>query len=473
MKLLDAKSVSYQYPGSGRGIRDFSLEVSSGEIVLINGPSGSGKSTIARCLTGLIPHLYSGDFQGSVLLGGMDTKETPLWKLSQICGMVFQNPSAQMLCGSVEDEIIFGLENLGLSHSEITKRLEESIEDFGFEGMVKKSPHSLSGGEQQRLALAAVMARKPKLLILDEPLSMLDVSAAISLVEKLEELSQKGVGVIIFEHREEFLKDVKGLRQVLLNGKNSISNYPKPNQNLNTVFKQVNNEYLLNVKNLQVDVDGKSVLEDINFQVASGETVAIVGRNGTGKTTLLRTLAGIQDYEGEVSVSGEPSQLGLVFQNADLHLFNPTVEEEILYKLTDPDMDLFEHILEALGLEEYRNTPPLLLSEGEKKRVMFAVILMNQPEHGILLDEPSLGQDIVHKDILIRMAKVLNKAGKIVMMTTHDLNLASCADRIILLGEEGVLADGPTDQVLRDTVAWEQAGMFIPSWLRMTKKVVF
>jgi len=149
-EALRADSVSFSYPQNQRGFEPVTFSIRPGESLLFSGPSGSGKSTLARCLTGIIPHLYHGDFRGEVRLGGLRTDQTPLWSLSEKAGFVFQNPALQMLAPSVEEEILFGLENLGLIRSVMQNRLEEALCAFGLEHMRSRSPHTLSGGEQQK-----------------------------------------------------------------------------------------------------------------------------------------------------------------------------------------------------------------------------------------------------------------------------------------------------------------------------------
>jgi energy-coupling factor transporter ATP-binding protein EcfA2 len=156
----------------------------------------------------------------------------------------------------------------------------------------------------------------------------------------------------------------------------------------------------------------------------------------------------------------------MVFQNADLQLFNATVRDEILYRLPNPDMARYTWLLEILGLTAYEATPPLLLSEGEKKRVVLATILMQSPRHGLLLDEPALGQDGAHKDRLVHLARALAGAGQLVIMTTHDLALAAQADRLLLLGPDGLVADGPPDCVLAHEAPWARLGLRVPDWVR-------
>ncbi len=224
----------------------------------------------------------------------------------------------------------------------------------------------------------------------------------------------------------------------------------------------------LQVSGLTVHLGGRPILHDLSFSTSGGEVLAIVGRNGVGKTTLLRALAGLQKYQGAVLVDGRPPDLGMVFQNADLQLFNATVRDEILYRVPDPDLALYAWLLEALGLARYEQVPPLLLSEGEKKRVALATVLMRQPRHGLLLDEPAVGQDGNHKAMLIHLARALANAGKLVILTTHDLALAAQADRLLLLGPDGFVADGPPFAILHDQAAWASLGLLVPEWVHAT-----
>ena len=467
--MLRAKDISFRYPQEGHGLEPISLEIVPGELTLVTGPSGCGKSTLARCLMGLIPHLYHGELTGEVWLNGYRTTEVPLWQLAEKTGMVFQNPAAQMLAPTVEDEIVFGLENLGLPPDEITSRLETVLQDFDLNHMRERNPHTLSGGEQQRLALAAIMARQPQVLILDEPLSMLDTTAAEDLIAYLQRFAAGGKTLIMFEHRQEYLEGVPGLRHVVLKSKKKEErNFPAVNP------QPAGENFKLEIENLSVRLGGRNVLQNLNLSLENGQVVAVVGRNGVGKTTLLRTLSGLQKYNGSAKVitmqRNQPPDLGIIFQNPDLQLFNASVRDEILYRLPNPDMAYYRWLVAALGLEPYENTPPLLLSEGEKKRLALGMVLMRRPAHGVLLDEPSLGQDHAYKEILIHMLRTLADSGQLVMMTTHDLTLASQADRLVVLGPDGLLADGPTDSVLEDDSVWARAGILLPDWFLRERK---
>jgi energy-coupling factor transporter ATP-binding protein EcfA2 len=452
----------YPYPSGNHGLVPVSLRVEPGERLLIAGPSGCGKSTLARCLTGLIPHLYRGRVEGEIWLDGLRTLDTPLWQLAERAGLVFQNPAAQMLAHSVEEEIIFGLENLGLSRRAIGGRLEEALGRFGLDGMRYRSPQTLSGGEQQKLALAAITARHPKVLVLDEPLSMLDGAAADALVAHLAAMASAGTTIVVCEHREEYLSSIPALRTLRLRSpRRGRPEVPTGHLRSAPVTSQ-----RLDVEELTAALGGRAILRHVSFSAQMGQVVAIVGRNGVGKTTLLRAMAGLQKHGGSVRLNGGRPDLGMVFQNADLQLFNASVREEILFRVPEPDMSLYDWLLAVLGLARYQGVPPLLLSEGEKKRVALATVLMRQPRHGVLLDEPSLGQDAAHKGLLVHLARSLARAGQLVILTTHDLPLAAQADRLLLLGPEGFVADGPPAEVLSDDAAWARLGLSVPEWVR-------
>jgi energy-coupling factor transporter ATP-binding protein EcfA2 len=460
--IVRAERVAHCYPQSDYGLAPTSLAMEPGEAMLVTGPSGCGKSTLARCLTGLIPHLYRGRLSGMVWVDGLRTSEAALWQLAERAGMVFQNPATQMLALSVEEEIVFGLENLGSPRDVIRERLEAALARFDLESFRTRAPQTLSGGEQQKLALAAITARQPPVLVLDEPLSMLDSTAAIDLVAHLADLSSSGTTVIVCEHRAEYLRAIPNLHTVRLNGQAALK-IRLPSRV--SGFEGRMSGFTLNVSDLRVELGGRSILRRLSFAARGGQVVAIVGRNGVGKTTLLRALAGLQKHGGTVEVDGERPDLGMVFQNADLQLFNSTVRDEILYRIPNPDMVRYAWLMEVLGLGRYEDLSPLLLSEGEKKRVALATVLMRRPRHGVLLDEPALGQDTAHKAMLARLAHILARSGQLAILTTHDFRLAARADRLLLLGPDGFVADGPPAEVLRDRAPWAEVGLTVPDWV--------
>jgi energy-coupling factor transporter ATP-binding protein EcfA2 len=463
-RLLEANALTYSYHGQlAPSVRNVSLAVQAGERLLITGASGCGKSTLARCLVGLIPHLYKGQLEGQVWLDGLRTDATPLWQLAEKAGMVLQNAQAQMLASTVEDEIVFGLENLGLSRQEIKRRIESSLDRFGLQKLRASDPRRISGGEGQRVMLAAMLARRPPILVLDEPLSMLDTTAAHELVCHLVELAlRQDCVVVVCEHRSRYF-GAGAFREHPLNEHTA----PVAEEDFSPAPLPDASDLRLAVNDLSVTLGGRCVLNKLCLELSGGQVVALVGANGSGKTTLLRSLVGLQRYEGTVSVTdGGTPDLGLVYQNPDLQLFNATVREELLYRVASPDENLCRWLMACLGLERYQDASPLLLSEGEKKRLCLAMVLMHRPRHGILLDEPTLGQDDRHRVLLGRTVRGLADAGRLVVVATHDLAWAAhFATQMLVLHEGRVIADGTPAALLKQADLWQRVGLRVPDWI--------
>ena len=463
-QALDAQSLTYTYHGQPTpSFRDVSLGVRAGERLLITGSSGCGKSTLARCLAGLIPHLYKGTLEGRVRLDGLRTDETPLWQLAEKAGMVLQNTQAQMLASTVEDEIAFGLENLGLPRDEIGRRIDAGLDRFGLAAFRGNDPRRLSGGEGQRVMLAAMLSRQPPILVLDEPLSMLDTTAAHELVSHLTDLARQGSAIIVCEHRSRYFDGAGAFREHPLGNRIEIA---ADGGDSSAPLSPVS-DFRLSISDLSVAFGKRQVLDNLGIELEGGQIVALIGVNGSGKTTLLRSLIGLQRHEGKVEVSdGGAPDLGMVYQNPDLQLFNPTIREEVLYRVASPSEELYRWLMARLGLERYQDSSPLLLSEGEKKRLCLAMVLMHQPRHGVLLDEPTLGQDDHHRVLLGRTAKALADAGRLVVVATHDLAWAAhFATEMIVLHEGRIIARGAPDALLRDACLWQRVNLRVPDWI--------
>lgn len=461
--LVRVENLSYRYPQHGLGLSHVDLTAREGEIWVITGRSGCGKSTLARCIAGLIPHLYRGEMEGTVWIGERNTRETPLWELARDVGMVFQNPEAQSLSSSVEQEMAFGLEQLGLPSCEMGPRIDDCLARFGLDALRARTPDTLSGGEMQRLMLAAALARRPRVLVLDEPLSMLDSSAASDFMQHLSVLAGAGTTILAFEHRANWLRQLPDMHELALGNGLAADNAPGT---LAPAPLPAASE--IQVRDLTISFARQHLFEHLNLTLRPGEVTAIVGRNGVGKTTLLRVMAGLKRSRGHIlTATGDAPQLGLMFQNADWQLFNPSVRDEIRYRVERPDEALYAWLLQALGLAAYESTPPLLLSEGEKKRLALAVLLMRGGLHGILMDEPTLGQDDVHRRLLGDVSHALAHAGTLVVAATHDLEwVRRYCERTILLAPGRVAADGPTGEVFRDAGAWAESDLVLPSWLK-------
>jgi energy-coupling factor transporter ATPase len=203
MAIIETKDLTYTYPGGQKpSITDVSIKIEKGEFTLITGPSGCGKTTLCRCFNGLIPHFYQGELKGKITVAGIDVAEQPIYELAKHVGLVFQNPENQLFALSVEKDVAFGLENLGVPREEMRKKVDSALDLTGIYDLRERAPHELSGGQQQRVAIASVLAMQPEVMILDEPTSFLDPLSAKKIFEVIYELNRKlGITIVLVEHR--------------------------------------------------------------------------------------------------------------------------------------------------------------------------------------------------------------------------------------------------------------------------------
>jgi energy-coupling factor transporter ATPase len=203
MAVIETKELTYTYPGATRhSIEDISIKIEKGEFTLITGPSGCGKTTLCRCFNGLIPHFYQGEIKGQVFLAGLNVADHQIYELAKHAGLVFQNPENQLFALSVEKDVAFGLENLGVPREEMRKKVDWALKVTGIYDLRERAPHELSGGQQQRVAIASVLAMQPEVIVLDEPTSFLDPLSARRIFETIHQLNRTlGITVVLVEHR--------------------------------------------------------------------------------------------------------------------------------------------------------------------------------------------------------------------------------------------------------------------------------
>jgi energy-coupling factor transporter ATP-binding protein EcfA2 len=535
--ILRFDRVSYRYPGAGESVlKDLDLHVSPGETVLVAGASGSGKSTLCRSAIGLVPHFYGGEFTGRIWVDGMNTREHTVARLFGHAGLAFQNPDAQFFNQTVEAELAYGLESLGLTPFEIERRLAWAVEVVGLGGLLKRHPHSLSGGEKQRVVLGSILALKPRLILLDEPFTHLDSEAAEQLRAVLRAIRSESISLVIVEHRLHEVVAEVGRLVVLDHGRivsdgpprevltEDVSRYGLNLPPLVRFFKEqgwvgipltaeealcmVKQEHrrpqgkplgdlfhlkacraesspgglspsphpspsALEIKTLRFSYNGDTVLDGVSLQLHRGECVALVGRNGGGKTTLIKNFNGLlKPQEGQVLVRGKDTRetsltelarhIGYAWQNPNDQLFQVNVRQEVLAgprALRAYDEEWCNRLFERFGLRELLDRSPFRLSEGEKKRVAFATALASRPEI-VVLDEPTAGQDEPFRRELGKLIGELRVEGRTVVLVTHDLEFASeHADRWVALAGGRVVAEGSPASVMSDEKGMAKAGL--------------
>ena len=520
--FIETNRLRYAYAKSTEtpALNHVDVKIRADEYLLVSGASGSGKSTLCRTFNGLIPHFYEGKLKGQIYVAGESTIDQSVAELSAQVGMVFQNAEAQLFNRTVELELAFSLESLGLPREEIKKRIADTAEMMGIEELLPRSPHELSTGEQQLVSIVAILATNPQIMVLDEPYSNLDhvnvhrVRAALKRIHKTQK------GVIVCEHRlpltvsdaqrlvalqkgnivlngdpaEVLQRDVEELGleaplSVSIGRRLGLSNLPldvaslkksAPSLSYPTELKpelfqpvSIDAPPILELKNVGFTLGDTTILRDISFTLHQGECLAVVGANGAGKTTLLKHLNGLlrpssgqifimEQNAGIFKVSDLARFVGMAFQNPDNQFFKLTVRDEISVGakvLGRYDESWLQELIDLFGLEHLLNRSPYRLSGGEKKRVAFAAALACKPQI-LALDEPTAGQDLNFRRALGKVLAQLREMGQAIFLVTHDLSFAEQhAHRWLLLSAGKILADGSPWEVMADAEAMGQANL--------------
>jgi energy-coupling factor transport system ATP-binding protein len=468
--MIRLDGVRYAYPDSERfALEGVDLGVDAGQRVLVAGPSGCGKSTLLRVINGLVPHFYGGRFGGRARIAGIDTRHASPQELAGVVGTVFQDLPARFLTGSVRDEIAFSLELGGVRPGETAAGADEIAERMGLARRNGQSIENLSAGEQARLAMAAAAARRPHVLVLDEPLTHIDPQGARAAIEWVQGLSaQAGTTVVVAEHRVAGWSRICG-RTIRMDGAppQTVSSERADGVPVN----RVSGPAALRADGLHFAYRRDRVLRGVDLEVRPGELTALIGRNGSGKTTLLRCLVGLEHPQaGRVLLDGRSiaggsvgevaRRVGYVPQAPSSLLFADTVAAELEMTLRASARNgaagSIHPWLEAFGLNHLAQRYPRDLSAGERQRVALAAILAASPPL-LLLDEPTLGMDRRRMDWLGRLLRRLCAAGAGVLVATHDpAFVAVHADRALLLADGGVQAEGKPSAVLAADPAYAE-----------------
>jgi len=502
--LLEIESLTFRYRRATEpALRDLSLTMQDGEVLLVAGPSGCGKSTLIRAINGLIPHAYRGEMSGRVLVDGRSTTDLRLRDLAPVIGTVLQDPRKQLVASTVVGELAFGPENLGMPPAEIRTRLAEVAVTTGIEHLMARTTDELSGGEVQQLAIAGALMLRPRLLVLDEPLANLDPLAAHRLLALVRGLADAGTAVVIVEHRIEDVLDARpdralyledGATQYLgsMEGFLEVADPTRVKVPFDVMLQRTRAGSLvaaagfsrgesaagdaparLEWQGVSAAYDDREVLHGVSAALGRNELVAVLGPNGSGKTTLFKSAIGLlRPSAGAVLVDGSPTEgrgvadlatiFGYVFQNPSQMLFAASVRDEILFgpRNLGRDETRFDAVvasaLERVNLSdehEIQSRPPMTLSFGQQKRLAIAVALGIEPRT-LVLDEPSAGQDYRSASAFMREVERIDGLES-VYFVTHDADLALAhADRILLMRDGRIVADGAPLEVIADRERW-------------------
>ena len=503
--VIEFASATITYPGAARPtLANVDLAIGEGELVLVVGQTGSGKTTLLRAINGLVPHFTGGTLAGRVRVAGRDTSTHHPRDLADVVGIVPQDPLSSFVTDTVEEELAYGMECLGVPASTMRRRVEETLDLLGLADVRDRPLLSLSGGQRQRVAIGAVLTAHPRVLVLDEPTSALDPGAAEEVLAVLQRLVHDlGITVVLAEHRLERVLEyadrviyVPGDARPLVVGTPaevmqaspvappvvrlgrlaewtplplSVRDARRQARELRERLRQrpgrprrtVSAEPVVSVERTRASYGPVPALRGVTLDIAKGEIVALMGRNGAGKSTLLSTLVGLRRPDaGTVRIDGvDPATLtgprligriGLVPQDSTDLLQRDSVAAEC----ADADRDAGVEpgstaaLLARIAPEIPGDAHPRDLSEGQRLVLALAVVLVATPAV-LLLDEPTRGLDYPTKERLSDLLRDLASSGHAIVVATHDVELAAeTATRVVVLAEGEVVADGPTAEVV-------------------------
>lgn len=528
--MLIIEDVSYRYKvREDATLKHVCLHVAKGEMLLLAGRSGCGKSTLIKAVSGLLNTAGAGELYGKIYLDGNDTAFMKPEEIGILVGTVYQSPDDQLFAMTVADEVGFALENQGIEETIVNEEVSKVLQRVGLKGFEKNSIHTLSGGQRQRLALASVLITKPKLLVLDEPVSQMNPQGVEDFLNLLVSLNREDeITIIVVEHRvnelaryfprlavmfdgefiydgptemawekighaekfglrepqriklcrylnlTEFADDTKKIIE-LINNECDIDN----KQNF-TVREKRSQECVVKGENIIYRYPGakSNTLHGLNFEFYKGERIALMGFNGAGKSTLVNLLGGLTYVTSgclkilQGTVAEHAHEIGYLRQEPDLMLLADSVWEELTWKNTKRSEKYLWDLLNKLKLENNVNDFPLALSKGQRLRVVLGALLAREPKL-LLLDEPTTGQDQQSLEEIKNLINDFAENHGCILFCTHDIELASeIADRVIVMADGMIIADGVPEIVLADRVLLKEGGLIVPPLLDVAEALL-
>lgn len=446
--MLEFKDVSFTYKNSNNKVLDrVNFKINKGECILLTGVSGSGKSTLIHLMNGLIPTLYEGKLEGEILFKNKDLKDIESYDISKNIGYVSQDPRGHFFTTNTTSELVFSMENYGIPLNEMKKKYSELVNLLELEKLVDKNIIYISSGERQKIAIGCSLSLEPEIIILDEPSSNLDFHMTKKLKQLIEKLKTKGYTIIIAEHRMYYIQDLIDRVFVINNGKviektisDLKSNNEVPLRSLDIFNLELENiscknkELLMEINNITY----KNILTNITTTVYKGDVIGLIGKNGVGKTTLLRLLSNImKPNKGKIVGKVVPF---LVMQDMDYQFFTESVESEMKFGSADNDLEKINSLLMKLGLTEFKDKIPFELSGGQKQRLLIAISALANVNL-LMFDEPTSGLDYVNMTKVSGILKDLSKNSALIV-ATHDIEfLYKTCNRVVYLDDKVIKED--------------------------------